>query len=103
MFEAFYSELYIEEPVDSSLNHLFLDHLPQVTPDDNLFLGRFIEKRETLKALQAMQPNKSSACDGLSSSFYLNFFHLRGDTLYSVINLAYGNGEFCPIRKTFHI
>ena len=95
--------MYIEEPVDASLNHLFLDHLPQVTPDDNLFLGRFIEKRETLKALQEMQPNKSPACDGLSSSFYLNFFHLRGDTLYPVINLAYGNGELSHTQKLAYI
>ena len=102
-FESFYSELYKEEPVDASLNHLFLDHLPQVTPDDNLFLGRYIEKSEILKALQAMQPNKSPGCDGLSSSFYLKFFHLLGDTLYSVINLAYENGELSHTQKLSYI
>ena len=62
-----------------------------------------LKKKEILKALQAMQPNKSPGCDGLSSSFYLKFFHLLGDTLYSVINLAYENGELSHTPKLSYI
>ena len=102
-FKSFYSELYNEEPVDASLNHFFLDNLPQVTPDDNTFLGRHIEKCDIIKALQAMQPNKSPGSDGLSRSFYLKFFHLLGDTLCSVINLAYENGELSRSQKLSYI
>ena len=50
-----------------------------------------------------MQHNTSPGCDGLSNSFYLKCFLLLGDTLYSVINLAYENGELSQIQNISYI
>ena len=50
-----------------------------------------------------MKPNKSPGSDGLSSSFYLKFFHLLGDTLCEVINLAFENGEVSDSQKFSYI
>ena len=87
-FKSFYENLYTEESADSSLNHHFLDNLPQVSSSDNLLLKQIIRKHEVLSALKSMQPNKSPGSDGLSSAFYLKFFDILGDTLTHIINLA---------------
>ena len=102
-FKSFYENLYAEEPVDSSLNSLFLDNLPQVDISDNAYLKKKISKDEILNALKDMKPNKSPGSDGLSSSFYLKFFHLFGDTLCEVINLAFENGELSDSQKLSYI
>ena len=102
-FKSFYENLYENEPVDTSLNDLFLNDLPHIDNTDNLFLERPIEKIEILQALKDMQPNKSPGSDGLSSSFYLKFFHLFGDTLCKLINLAYDKGELSLTQKLSYI
>lgn len=102
-FKSFYEHLYDEEPVDSTLNSLFLNGLPQVDNTDNLVLGKRVEKDEILQALKDMKPNKSPGSDGLSSSFYLKFFHLFGDILYTIVNLAYENGEMSNTQKLSYI
>ena len=50
-----------------------------------------------------MKPNKSPGCDGLSSAFYLKFFHLFGDVLCDIINLAYETGELSNTQKWSYI
>ena len=102
-FKSFYETLYTEEPVDSSLNSLFLDNLPQVDISDNEYLKKKISKHEILTALKDMKPNKSPGSDGLTCSFYLKFFHLLGDTLCDVINLAFDNGELSESQKLSYI
>ena len=98
-FTSFYKKLYENESVDPALNNLFLDNLPKVNNADNLFLEKPIEKSETFQVLKAMQPNKSPGSDGLSSSFYLKFFHLIGDVLCKIINKAYAKGELSLSQK----
>ena len=95
--------MYDEEPVDSSLNSLFLDNLPQVDASDNEYLKKKISKHEILTALKDMKPHKSPGNDGLSSSFYLNFFDLLGDTLCEVINSAFENSELSDSQKRSYI
>ena len=102
-FKSFYENLYTEEPVDSSLNSLFLDNLPQVDLSDNEYLKKKISKNEILTALKDMQPNKSPGSDGLSCSFYLKFFHLFGDILCNVINLAFDNETLSDSQKLSYI
>lgn len=70
-FKSFYESLYDEEPVDSSLNDLFLNDLPQVDFSDNNFLKNKINKTDILSSLKNKKPHKSPGSDGLSSSFYL--------------------------------
>ena len=50
-----------------------------------------------------MKPHKSPGSDGLSSSFYLKFFDLLGDTLCNIINLAFENGELSDSQKLSYI
>ena len=102
-FTSFYKNLYENESVDPALNNLFLDNLPKVNNADNLFLEKPIEKSEIFQVLKAMQPNKSPGSDGLSSSFYLKFFHLIGDTLCKIINKAYAKGELSLSQKLSYI
>ena len=102
-FRSFYETLYSEEPVDSSLNSLFFDDLPKIDHSDNLFLEKKIEKDEFLHALKEMKPNKSPGSDGLTNAFYLNFFHLFGDVLCKIINLAYEDGELSETQKLSYI
>ena len=102
-FKSFYENLYENEPVDKSLNDSFLNNLPQVDNTDNLFLEKPIEKTEILQALRDMQPNKSPGSDGFSSSFYLKFFHLLGDTLCKIINIAYDKGEMSLTQRLSYI
>ncbi|MCG8032948.1 MAG: endonuclease/exonuclease/phosphatase family protein, partial [Candidatus Thiodiazotropha taylori] len=102
-FKSFYESLYSEEPVDPSLNSLFLDNLPQVEPSDNNFLKNKINKSEILSALKDMKPHKSPGSDGLSSSFYVTFFDILGDTLSKIINLAYEKGELSDSQKLSYI
>ena len=102
-FRSFYQNLYNEEPVDSSLNSLFFDGLPQIDPSDNVLLEKKIDKDEILHALKEIKPNKSPGCDGLTNAFYLKFFHLFGDVLCEVINLAYENGELSETQKQSYI
>ena len=102
-FKSFYENLYTEEPVDPSLNSLFLDNLPQVDISDNEYLKKKISKNEILTALKDMKPNKSPGSDGLSCSFYLKFFYLLGDTLCDVINLAFDKGELSESQKLSYI
>lgn len=102
-FKSFYENLYDEEPVDSSLNSLFLENLPQVDISDNEYLKKKISKTEILTALKDMKPHKSPGSDGLSCSFYLKFFNLLGDTLCDVINLAFENGELSDSQKLSYI
>ena len=102
-FESFYENLYTSEPVDSSLNDLFLQDLPQVDSSDNLLLKKKIEKHEILTALKSMEPNKSPGNDGLSSSFYLTFFDIFGDVLTYIINLAYEENSLSSSQKLSYI
>ena len=102
-FQHFYEDLYKEEPVDSSLNHHFLDNLPKIEENDNLLVSKYIEKGEILQALKAMKPNTSPGNDGLTNAFYLKFFHLLGDVLCKVINLAYETGELSESQKLSYI
>ena len=102
-FRSFYETLYSEEPVDSSLNSLFFDDLPKIDHSDNLFLEKKIEKDEILHALKEMKPNKSPGSDGLTNAFYLKFFHLFGDVLCKIINLAYEYGELSETQKLSYI
>lgn len=102
-FKSFYRNLYNEEPVDPSLNNLFLNNLPKVDTSDNEYLKKKISKNEILTALKDMKPHKSPGSDGLSSSFYLKFFDLLGDTLCNIINLAFENGELSDSQKLSHI
>ena len=102
-FRSFYETLYSEEPVDTSLNSLFLDDLPNIDHSDNLFLERKLEKDEILQALKDMKPNKSPGSDGLTSAFYLKFFPLLGNTLSDIINLAYETGEMSDSQKHSYI
>ena len=102
-FRSFYETLYSEEPVDSSLNFLFFDDLPKIDQSDNLFLEKKIEKDEILHALKEMKPNKSPGSDGLTNAFYLKFFHLFGDVLCKIINLAYETGELSETQKLSYI
>ena len=50
-----------------------------------------------------MKPNKSPGSDGLSCAFYLKFFHLFGDVLCNIINLAYETGELSDTQKLSYI
>ena len=102
-FRSFYETLYSEEPIDSSLNSLFFDDLPKIDHSDNLFLEKKIEKDEILHALKEMKPNKSPGSDGLTNAFYLKFFHLFGDVLCKIINLAYEAGELSETQKLSYI
>ena len=102
-FRSFYETLYSEEPVDTSLNSLFLDDLSNIDHSDNLFLERKLEKDEILQALKDMKPNKSPGSDGLTSAFYLKFFPLLGNTLCDIINLAYETGEMSDSQKHSYI
>ena len=102
-FKSFYENLYTEESADSSLNHHFLDNLPQVSSSDNLLLKQIIRKHEVLSALKSMQPNKSPGSDGLSSAFYLKFFDILGDTLTHIINLAYEQKSLSKSQKLSYI
>ena len=102
-FRSFYETLYSDEPVDTSLNSLFLDDLPNIDHSDNLFLERKLEKDEILQALKDMKPNKSPGSDGLTSAFYLKFFHLFGNILCDIINLAYETGEMSDSQKRSYI
>ena len=102
-FQSFYQNLYNEEPVDSSLNSIFFDGLPQIDPSDNVLLEKKIDKNEILHALKEMKPNKSPGSDGLTNAFYLKFFHLFGDVLCEIINLAYENGELSKTQKLSYI
>ena len=101
-FESFYENLYTSEPVNSSLNGLFLQDLPQVDSSDNLLLKKKIEKHEILTALKSMEPNKSPGNDGLSS-FYLTFFDIFGDVPTYIINLAYEENSLSSSQKLSYI
>ena len=50
-----------------------------------------------------MKPNKSPGSDGLSCAFYLKFFHLFGDVLCNIINLAYETEESSDTQKLSYI
>ena len=98
-FQSFYQNLYTEEPLDTSLNHLFLNNLPQLNDSDNLLLKQKIHKHEILTALKNMEKNKSPGSDGLSSSFYLKFFDIFGDILEKIINLAFDENCLSSSQK----
>ena len=102
-FKTYYKNLYSDEPVDPSLNTIFLNGLPHIDTSDNVLLEKKIEKHEILQALKEMKPNKSPGSDGLSSAFYLKFFHLFGDVLCNIINLAYETGELSDTQKLSYI
>lgn len=67
------------EPVDSSLNEIFLNNLTQVSAEQNLFLDAQIDKFEIVSILKDMDPSKSPGSDRLSSLFYIKFFQFFGD------------------------
>lgn len=102
-FSKFYENLYTDEPVDSSLNDIFLNNLPQVSKNDNLILGSPISKDEIFTVLKDMDPNKSPGCDGLSCLFYLRFFHLFGSVLETLFNICYTKGEMSESQKLSYI
>lgn len=98
-FCKFYKHLYTSEPVDSTLNELFLNNLSQVTQEENSFLNRQLEKTELLSVLKEMDPSKSPGSDGLSSLFYIKFFHLFGDILENIFKLCFSKGEMSESQK----
>ena len=50
-----------------------------------------------------MQPYKSPGSDGLSSSCYLKCFHLLGDNLCKIINIADDKGEMSLTQRLSYI
>lgn len=102
-FKHFYENLYSNEPVDNSLNHLFLSNLPQVKSEFYFELNKNITKEEIFNALKEMEPNKSPGCDGLSSALYLKFFDIFGPILEDVINLAYEQNSLSMSQKMSYI
>ena len=102
-FKTYYKNLYSDEPVDPSLNSVFLNGLPHIDTSDKVLLEKKIEKHEILQALKEVKPNKSPGSDGLSCAFYLKFFHLFGDVLCNIINLAYETGELSDTQKLSYI
>ena len=91
------------KPVDPSLNSVFLNGLPNIDTSDNVLLEKKIDNHEILQALKEMKPNKSPGSDGLSCAFYLKFFHLFGDVLCNIINIAYETGELSDTQKLSYI
>ena len=102
-FRSFYETLYTSEPIDASLNPLFLSNLPQVDNSDNLFLKQDIAKHEILKALKSMEKDKSPGSDGLSSSLYIKFFDIFGDIITQIINLAFNENSLSDSQKLSYI
>lgn len=102
-FTEFYQKLYKAEQVDSSINNHFLNNLPQVTENDNVKLEGRISKNEILDVLKKMDSTKSPGSDGLSSSFYIHFFHHFGHVLEKIIQLCFENGEMTESQKLSYI
>ena len=101
-FKSFYENLYTSEPVDTSLNPLFLFNLPQVDASDNLLLEQKIEKHEISKDLKCMEPSKSPGSEGMSS-FYIIFFDSVGDIITQIINLAFDENSLSSSQKLSYI
>ena len=102
-FRTFYQELYSEEPIDRTINEVFLNNLPQVGNIDNDMLSRPIDKQEILKVLSEMEFGKSPGSDGLTPNFYKKLFHLFGDELDFFFQLAYDVGEMSDSQKLSYI
>jgi len=98
-FSTFYKHVYSAEPVDSSLNHMFLDNLPSVCQEDNDVLSSHITLDEIRNALKDMKPDKSPGSGGLTSAFYLKYFTILGDVLLKVFNICYESGEMSEPQK----
>jgi len=92
-FRDFYSQLYTEEPVDGSLNDIFLSNLPKVADVANQSLCRDISKEEILKTLKEMDPDKSPGSDGFTPKLYIAFFDVLGDVVLSIFNESYSVGH----------
>ena len=102
-FKTFYTDLYTDEPVDDSLNDMFLADLPKVSASDNADLCEDISKEEIWNNLRSMKLDKSPGSDGLTTAFYKKFFHLLGDTLESLFQICYDSGEMSQSQKLSYI
>jgi len=102
-FNDFYSKLYTCEPIDNSLNDVFLNNVPKVSNEDNDILSQDINKEEILLALKAMERNKSPGSDGLTVEFYLKFFDLFGNLLKCIYDKCFELGYMSPSQKLSYI
>ena len=97
---SFYETLYAEEEVDCSVERSFLEGLPQLSQGDRDSLEGDLTLEEVWTALRGMKAGKSRGLDGLPKEFYVQFFHLFGRDLVSVLNEARQDGVLGPPFRT---
>jgi hypothetical protein len=55
------------------LNESRIDDIPQVSPEENVFLTNPYSEKEVRKAVFQMKLNKAPGPDGFPTEFYQNF------------------------------
>ena len=93
--KEFYSNLYTEQPVDSSLINYFTDDLNMLDPLDADSCEGAITFDECFTAIKEMHNGKTPGPDGLPREFYFKYFHVFGRFFVDMINNCFNN-NFLP-------
>lgn len=81
--KAFYTDLYIPDPVDDECQNKILENLPTLNDDQQELIDNAISYDE-LSTAASKSNNKSPGIDGLPSEFYKTFWTLIGKDLHEV-------------------
>ena len=94
---------FSEEPVVKTLNNDFLTNVHQVSFTERACLSKPIDRTEIFQIIKTFESGKSPGSDGLTINFYKTFFHILGDDLEHIFQLAYDTGEMSESQKMSYI
>ena len=97
----FYQKLYTDEEVDAETQTWFLEQLDRTLAHHakNSCEGP-ITRKELDEAVRKMNVNKSPGPDGLTTEFYLTFWHLIADDLVEAFNRAFEGERLSPTQTS---
>ena len=104
IIKSFYNTLYLykEHCIDGNVilkSFPFLQYIPTLSDDSKDSCEGKLSKSECYEALKSMQLNKSPGNDGLTTEFYLTFWHIVDDLVVDSLNEAFDLGELSASQK----
>jgi len=96
---CFFSNLYLEKPVESfNLNNIF-EAIPTLTFDEQNLLEGEITLKEASFVLKNMANNKSPGSDGFTAEFFKVFWKVLGGFVVRSLNEGFKKGELSTTQK----
>jgi len=88
----FYSTLFIAEDVHRGCQDELLRGLPQLSPEDRIYMDAHISLEELTTAVGQLASGRTPGLDGLPADFYKHFWRVLGADLWEVLQECSGTG-----------